>query len=162
MFRQLNGSSVAEAPDADSFGSDTARELPTSKKISPDFLGEISAEDFFKGNERDQARGTFHTVDVVSWEHEDTDWILETPESPQRLNPAKKPTVSASLLRVRNIAAARGWLSPNSSRALAKLSGQKIRLDQSETNALNFLLTRCAKIPDLKDDVQVLLTALNR
>ena len=59
-----------------------------------------------------------------------------------------------SVLRVRQIAAERNWLSPKSSRALAKLSDKKAALGRSETNALNYLLGRFENISELTVDVE--------
>lgn len=62
--------------------------------------------------------------------------------------------ISSSVLRVRQIAAERSWLSPKSSRALAKLSDKKAALGHSETNSLNYLLGRFENISELTVDVE--------
>ncbi len=62
--------------------------------------------------------------------------------------------ISSSVLRVRQVAAGRSWLSPKSSRALAKLSDKKATLGRSETNALNYLLGRFDKMSELMIDVE--------
>jgi hypothetical protein len=49
-------------------------------------------------------------------------------------------------------------MSPDPSRALAKLGNTKNKLDQSDVNALNYLLGRCANISDIAYDVKVLLS----
>jgi hypothetical protein len=67
--------------------------------------------------------------------------------------------ISSSVLRVRNMAAERNWLSPKSSLALAKLAHRKTALTRSEMNALTYLLNRCANIPELKADVGIVRKA---
>lgn len=62
----------------------------------------------------------------------------------------------SSVLRVRQIAAERNWLSPKSSRALVKLGDSKAALGRSEINALNYLLDRCANVSELMADVEIL------
>lgn len=62
--------------------------------------------------------------------------------------------IRSSVLRVRQVAAERNWLSPKSSRALAKLSNKTAVLGRPETNALNYLLGRCDEISELMIDVE--------
>lgn len=103
-------------------------------------------------------------VDVVQWEHDETDWKIEAVEFTPAANPASKPRtqkdVRASAIRVRAIASSHGWLTPKSSRALEKLGNPKTKLDQSDVNALNYLLGRCANISDIAYDVKVLLSVV--
>lgn len=83
------------------------------------------------------------------------------PES--KNNTERMPTqkeISSSVLRVRQIAAERSWLSPKSSRALAKFGDKKAALGRSETNALNYLLGRCENISELMVDVENLRTRI--
>jgi hypothetical protein len=62
--------------------------------------------------------------------------------------------ISSSILRVRQVAAERSWLSPKSSRALAKLSDKKAALGRSKRNSLNYLLGRFDKTSELMVDVE--------
>ncbi len=68
--------------------------------------------------------------------------------------------ISSSVLLVRQVAAERNWLSPKSSRALAKLSDKKAVLGSPETNALNYLLGRFDEISELMIDVRNLRTRI--
>ncbi len=76
----------------------------------------------------------------------------ETKTSTQR-------AITSSVLRVRNMAAERNWLSPKSSLALAKLAHRNAALTRSEMNALTYLLSRFANIPELKADVGIVRKA---
>jgi len=155
-----------------------------SKEIPiPDFEVEESAEDYFFANQGRQAQGTFQKVDAVRWEHDEADWCIEKfdfqpsdkvsiprlPPSPalmkRDLNETKRLSpkeIQSSNILVRRIASERSWLSPKSSRALAKLGDKRALLSRSETNALNYLLDRCANVPELREDGETLrATAAN-
>ena len=164
LHRHLEVLSATEVADVDSISSDRINEIVVDEILTPDFQVEASAEEFFNKSHGERALGTFHKVDVVRWEHDESDWKIETLEFTPPADPAGKPRtqkdVRASAIRVRAIASSHGWLSPKSSRALAKLGNTKNKLDQSDVNALNYLLGRCANISDIAYDVKVLLSVV--
>ncbi|KAA9009702.1 hypothetical protein [Histidinibacterium aquaticum] len=76
---------------------------------------------------------------------------------------ATRPTQEAigfSALEIRKIAAGRNWLSPKSCRALARIGEGNVKLDRSESNALNYLLERCSALPELTTHVTNLRHAI--
>jgi len=76
---------------------------------------------------------------------------------------ARRPTQKAirfSALEIRKIAAGRNWLSPKSSRALARIGERNVKLDRSDRNALIHLLEHCAALPELTDHVANLRQAI--
>lgn len=156
--------SATEAADVDPISSNRTQGIVADEILVSDFQVKASAEEFFNKNSGERATGTFHKVDVVRWEHDETDWKIEAVKFIPPANPAGKPPtqkdVRASVIRLRDIAASRGWLSPKSSRALAKLGDRKTKLDRSEINALNYLLGRCANISEIAHDAKVLLNVM--
>jgi hypothetical protein len=165
LHRLREACSATEFADVDPISSDRINETVADGTLALDFQVETSAEEFFNNSHGERAKGTFHKVDVVRWEHDETDWKIEAVEFTPPANPAGKPRtqkdVRASAIRVRAIASSHGWLSPKSSRALEKLGNPKTKLDQSDVNALNYLLRRCANISEITYDVKVLLTVAN-
>lgn len=165
LHRLREAFSVTEFADVDPISNDRINETVADGTLTADFQVETSAEEFFNNSHGERAKGTFHKVDVVRWEHDETDWKIEAVEFTPPANPAGKPRtqkdVRASAIRVHAIASSHGWLSPKSSRALEKLGNPKTKLDQSDVNALNYLLGRCANISEITHDVKVLLTVAN-
>jgi hypothetical protein len=80
--------------------------------------------------------------------------------SPQKsLAETRPPTqkqIRSAVIRIRDAASVRGWISPKSSRALAKLGDSRANLDQSETNALTYLLGRCSDVSELAHHAYIL------
>ncbi|WP_277023318.1 hypothetical protein [Aurantimonas coralicida] len=70
--------------------------------------------------------------------------------------PLTQDDILSSAVRLRESALERRWLSPKLSRALSKLSNHKYKLEQSEANALEFFLYRCANLTELKQDADTL------
>lgn len=165
LHRLHEALSATEVADVGPISSDRIDEIAGGEIPIPDIQVETSAEEFFNKSHGERAIGTFHKVDVVRWEHDETDWKIEAVEFIPPANPTGKrrtqKDVRTSAIRVRAIASSHGWLSPKSSRALAKLGNQKTKLDQSDVNALNYLLGRCTNISEIAYDVKVLRTVVN-
>lgn len=124
--------------------------------LIPDFQVETSPEDYFNDHRGEQARGTFHEIEVVRWNHDEADWSIAELEFEPPAKPPTQKEVRSSAIRVRKFASERSWLSPKSIRALAKLGDREPKLDRSETNALNYLLERCANVSVLTHDAEIL------
>lgn len=126
---------------------------------------EASTEEFFNRGHSEEAIGAPHRVDVVRWEGDESDQKIEAIEFIAPANSAEKrwwqEDVRTSANRVRAIASSHSWLSPKSSRALAKLGEPKTKLDQSEVNALNYLLRRCQNVSGIANDIKILRAAFN-
>jgi len=58
--------------------------------LTPDFEIETSAEQYFNNNHGEQARGTFHEVDFIRWDHDETDWNVGEIEFVPAANPSEK------------------------------------------------------------------------
>jgi hypothetical protein len=172
ILRRSSGMHKADEISVDRSRSSISREIPI-----PNFEVEASAEDYFFTNQGQQARGIFQEVGSVRWDHDEADWQIEDfdfqpsddvaipslPPSSASMNgdfhKTKRPTqkeLRSAKVQVRRIASERSWLSPKSSRALAKLGDKKAVLSRPETNALNYLLDRCAKVSELRDAVEIL------
>lgn len=153
----------------------------TKDILVPDFQPETSAQDYFSNNRGEQARGAFHEVADIRWDHDEADWSIEElklPASPAARHhskpraagnpaagmrqlpleaaPPTREEICCSADRVRSFASSRGWLSPKAIGALKKIQTNEEYLNISESNSLTYLMGRMREIPEVADDLKIL------
>ncbi|WP_157732890.1 hypothetical protein [Bosea sp. AS-1] len=142
--------------------------------LVPDFQVEKSAQDYFNDNHGEQARGTFHEVEVIRWDHDEADWSIEEfefelPASPAGRQHSKPPTdgghnepVDAvdgsrqgqdALRRLQALAVRRRWLA-----AVAALdrASQSAPLSKRERAAIEHVLNAATTLSRHRSDAEAL------
>ncbi|NBN79295.1 hypothetical protein GWI72_13540 [Microvirga tunisiensis] len=148
-----------------------ASENETLPEILPnlDFEPEITSESFFKANQTDAIRGTFHRVETVRWDHTEADWNLEeydlalptksavhctTEHCPERENQKVPDTdqvfAEVALERLRAFALERRWRAAAS--ALSKAATRSARLSKREHAAIEHVLNVADTLALLQDE----------
>lgn len=84
------GDRPSDTKTADSIESGTLRGFVEEGIFIPEFEVETSAEQYFNDSHVEQARGTFHEVDFIRWDHQETDWSLGKTEFLPPTNPTDK------------------------------------------------------------------------
>jgi hypothetical protein len=144
-----------------------------------DFVAEAPAESFFNANPGRQARGSFHEVDAVRWDHEETDWSLEefefeqppvsalqymsrSPSHTEHQEAIDEDKVSLEVgdafERLRAFASSRHWRAAAS--ALEKAAKQSPRLTKRERAAIERILDAAAKLTRYQTDSRILRNEL--
>lgn len=84
------GDRPSDTKTADSIDIATSRGFVEEGIFIPEFEVETSAEQYFNDNHGEQARGAFHEVDFIRWDHQETDWSLGETELLPPANPTDK------------------------------------------------------------------------
>lgn len=102
LHRLREAFSVTEFADVDPISSDRINETVADGTLALDFQVETGAEEFFNNSHGEQAKGTFQKVEVVRWEHDETDWKIEAVEFTPPCKPGRQTTHSERCSRICN------------------------------------------------------------
>lgn len=144
-----------------------------------DFEAEATAESFFKAKPGKQARGTFHEVDAIRWDHEEADWSLERFElekaavsSVQHVSGSSSDTeyqkatdgnelschLEGAFEQLRAFASQRRWRAAVA--ALDKAATQSSRLSKRERAAIERTMDAAENLARYRSDSMVLRSVL--
>ncbi len=170
LDRRRDGSPDPQAVVA--INSEWSPESAVEDILVPDFQVEKSAQDYFIDNQGEQARGTFHEVEVIRWDHDEADWSIEEfefelPARPAARQHSKPPTVGGhsepvdgvddsrqsqdALRRLQALAVRRRWLA--AAAALDKAS-KSAPLSKRERAAIEHVLNAATTLTRHRSDAE--------